>query len=710
LYERLAAVLDPPCDGPGGDGPAGGTPAGGGAAGDGAAGDGAAGTDLAAVSDPLGGAPAGGTPAGGDRLAKLLSDGPAARCGVPDVTDRSVWDTVPDAIRTEVLAQAAAELASPPPLLTASAWARTFRDGDRSAHEGPARALRERVALLVLAAVLTGEVADARDPDPGRCPRLDAAADGLVALAEASTWCWAPHDSGTASRGELVPDPERPFLDLGAAEVASLFAWADRVLGPHLDLRVPGLRRRLRREVDQRVLTPFERVRDWHWIGSDGSANNWNPWIVGAVVTSALLLCDDDGRRARLVRLAVRDLDHYLLTLPDDGGVDEGIAYWFAGACRVLEVLDQLADVGGADLDARDLPMPARLLRYPQRMHLGAEYYVNVGDAPARLGGGRPWQVVFRWGERLGQPETAAHAVAAAREAGDIAAAGGLGRSLAALADRRWCRAVTRAPAGTARTVGTAGTAGAGAAPWLAGACWLPRLQVLVARESAGSSAGLAVAAKAGHNGEHHNHLDVGSYWVAVDGRPLVVDVGRPAYTARTFGPERYTAWPFQSAWHNVPEPGGGQAPGGEHGAREVSVRLDEAVTTLRAELSGAYPRGLVTRWERELRLVRATGGEPAEVVVEDRWEGRGGGPVRLRHVLSGRVESGRGWATVSADGGPDLRMEWDPYLADATVEVRELDDPLLAESWGKRIARLTLTALEPADSGRIAVRWRRSH
>lgn len=681
-------------------------------------------------------------PPGAGALAKLLSDGPAARCGVPDVTDRSVWDAVPDPVRAGVLAGAAAELARPAPSLPASAWARAFRDGDRDAYEGRARALRERVSLLVLAAVLTGEVAGAQAP--GGCPHLDAAADGLVAFAEASTWCWAPHDRFTAARGELVPDPDRPFLDLGAAEVAALFAWADRALGPHLDVRVPGLRRRLRREVDRRVLRPFEQVRDWHWIGADGSANNWNPWVHSAVTACALLLCDDDARRARLVRLAVRGLDHYLVALPDDGGIDEGIAYWFAGACRVLELLDLLADTGGSALDARDLPLLPHLLRYPQRMHFGAEHYVNVGDAPARLGGGRPWQVVFRWGERLGQPETAAHAVAAARPAGDVAAVGGLGRSLAALADGRWCRTVTTSPTGgssstvrdsptvqdsptvTASAVrdSPTGTASPGAcgssvsltgdssptgagAPWLARACWLPRLQLLVARETAGTSDGLAMAAKAGHNGEHHNHLDVGSYWVAVDGRPLVVDVGRPVYTARTFGPERYAAWPFRSDWHNVPEPGGGQAAGAAHGAREVAVRLEEAVTALRAELSGAYPQGLVARWEREVRLIRAAGGVPAEVVVEDRWE-RSSRPLTLRHVIDGEVELGDGWALVSAGAGAGLRMEWDPRVAAAAIEVRQLDDPQLRQSWGERLTRLTLTVAEPADSGRIAVRWRR--
>ncbi|WP_234343869.1 heparinase II/III domain-containing protein [Streptomyces sp. NRRL F-5123] len=629
-----------------------------------------------------------------DALTKLP---PGAGCGVPDVTARDVWDAVPEPVRTDVLDRASAELARPAPPLLASDWARTFRDGERGVYEGRVRALRERVTLLVLAAVLTGEVAAA--DEPAGCPHLDAAADGLAALAEASTWCWAPHDRHTAGRGELLPDPDDPFLDLGAAEVAALFAWADRALGPHLDVRLPGLRRRLRREVEMRVLTPYERVRDWHWIGADGTANNWNPWIAGSVVPAALLLCEDGERRARLVAWAVRDLDHYLAVLPDDGGIDEGIAYWFAGAGRLLELLDQLADAGGPALDARDLPVLAELLRYPQRMHLGGDHYVNVGDAPGRLGGGRPWQVVFRWGALLGQPGTAAHAVAAAREAGGIADAGGLGRSLAALADGAWCRAVSGPSPLPVET------------PWLARESWLPRLQILVARESAGSTAGLTLAVKAGHNGEHHNHLDVGSYWVAVDGRPLVVDAGRPAYTAQTFGPDRYTAWPFRSAWHNVPEPGGEQEPGAVHGAREVDVTLDSQVSALRAELSCAYPAGLVARWEREVRLERAAGdGAAAAVVVEDRWEKRRGGPVLLRHVLAGRVEAGPGWATVAVPGGAGLRAEWDPRAAEAVVEVRALDDALLRQSWGGRLTRLTLAVAEPADSGRIALRWSRAH
>ncbi|MDQ7803000.1 heparinase II/III family protein [Amycolatopsis sp. A133] len=587
------------------------------------------------------------------RLSALFDGHPAVRAAVPDVRDRPVWAA---ADGTALLADARALLARPAPVLTATAWARTFRDGVRTEYEDAARELRERVTVLVLAAVLA----------PDEPAFLDGAIDGLVALAEATTWCWAPHDRHAAARGEVLADPDDPFLDLGAAEVGALFAWADQVLGPHFESRAPGLRRRLRREVEVRVLTPFERIRDWHWLGLDGDAHNWNPWIHSAVLTAALLLVPDDDRRLRLVRLVVEGLDHYVAVLPDDGGIDEGVAYWWHGACRLLECLDLLADATG--LDARDLPVLAPLIRFPHRMHLGGDAYVNAGDAPARLPLAQPWHVLHRWGERFGDDDVRAHAVSQARASGrPVWPQAGLGRALAGLADPGWRTALAGNPDGR----------------WLAREQWLPRVQVLVARETAGTPRGLTVAVKGGHNGERHNHLDVGSYWVAVEGVPVVADAGQPTYTAGSFGPDRYRAWPLRSEWHNVPEPGVPQEPGEAFGARDVRVELTAAESTLSADLGGAYP-GL-PRWIRTVRLVR---GPRAHVVVEDEETVR---PVRLRHVLAGDVELGEGEAFVSLGGRRVLRLSWDPRHTTAELEQRPLDDPLLRAAWGEHLSRLTL-------------------
>lgn len=640
-------------------------------------------------------------PAGPDSLTERLRDA-ARRVPIPPVTERAAWEAVDPASRHALLAAAAAELTRPAPVLRASDWARAFRDGVRTAYEDQARALRHRTALFVLAAVLTGEDAPA-DAPPGTVPHLDAAVDALLAFAEASTWCWAPHDRFTAGRGETVPDPDRPFLDLGAAEVAALFGWADHVLGPRLDTRAPGLRRRLRREVRLRVFEPFTRIRDWHWIGLDGDAHNWNAWIHSAVLTAALLLTDGDGggkgedevddERAALVRLVIDGLDHYVAVLPDDGGIDEGVAYWWQGVGRLLESLDLLAAVGGPALDARDLPVLAELIRYPHRTHLGGPWYVNVGDAPARPPVEQPWQLLYGWGRLLNDPAVRGHALAQGRTRGVSAGPEeGLGRALAGLTEPVWRAAVT----GTERDEAAWGEGGR-----LDREIWLPRVQLLIAREESGTASGLALAVKGGHNAERHNHLDVGSYWVALDGRPVIVDIGQPTYTAASFGPDRYRAWPLRSGWHNVPDPGAEQLPGAEHRAREVRTDLADAAVEWRADLAAAYPDGLLDRWTRTVRLVRATASEGAYILVEDEpGPGADDGPavVRLRHVLAGDVELAEDHAVVTAGTGRALRLSWDPALLTGQVEHRSIEDPTLRKSWGPRLTRLTLSAEPPAD------------
>ena len=51
-------------------------------------------------------------------------------------------------------------------------------------------------------------------------------------------------------------------------------AWIDHLLGTALDRRVPGIRARIRHEARVRVIDPFVRRRDWHWLGLDGDVHN----------------------------------------------------------------------------------------------------------------------------------------------------------------------------------------------------------------------------------------------------------------------------------------------------------------------------------------------------------------------------------------------------------------------------------------------------
>jgi hypothetical protein len=87
---------------------------------------------------------------------------------------------------------------------------------------------------------------------------------------------------------------------------------------------------------------------------------------------------------------------------------------------------------------------------------------------------------------------------------------------------------------------------------------------------------------------------------------------------------------------------------------------------------------------------------------VTDRWDGEPA-QVLLRHVLAGEAELGRGFALVTAPDARPLLITWED--ADAELEHRELDDPLLVASWGPRLSRLTLRV--PPSAGEATIRMR---
>jgi hypothetical protein len=575
---------------------------------------------------------------------------------VPSAVDRQTWKSADEPTLRQLSERARATLGTPWPGALARDFARYFRDGDRDTYEQAIWQRHQRLARAVTLAAAT------LDP-----VWLDEVADGVLLFCEQSTWCWPAHDDTFTRHGSVLPAVTEPCLDLGAGEVAADLALIDHVLGAQLDERYPGLRARIRHEVDQRVLTPFAERRDWHWLGLDGRVHNWNPWIHSNVLIATSLLVSAEERRRHLIDLVVEGLDRYAASLPADGAIDEGYHYWWFGALRYLETLDRL----GRDLDPE-------LLAFPHRVHLGGPWYLNHADGPARPSPHEPWHIVHRLARRAGVPDAEAHAATHRRPGEPVAdERHGLGHLLQAVIDRDWAAAVP-------------------AASPLPREVWFPSTQVLLARTAAGSAAGLTLAIKGGHNDENHNHNDVGSFVVACGGVPVLVDPGRPTYTAQTFGPRRYEIWTMRSTWHNTPSiRGSEQAAGRAFEARDVAVDVTAAELTL--DLAAAYPRDDIRRWIRTARLDRATG----TVTVRDSWElAPGSGRIVLHLVTAGEVTLHDG----GADIGP-VSVTWGGRPC--AVTTRTLDDPMLSEVWGDHLTRLDIdvTTLGPVGTLELIVK-----
>jgi hypothetical protein len=574
---------------------------------------------------------------------------------------------LPDSVRATLIKNGEACLNGPFPGVPATVTLDFFRNGNRTRYESLAFRKRNRLWALVLAESVEGK---------GRF--LDAILDGIWSISEETYWGASAH-LFLQKGGRGLPDAENPVVDLFAAETAANLAWADYFLGPELDSISPLVRRRIYYEVNRRIFVPLE-TASYDWMGAGDRAaklNNWAPWIMSNYLTSVLILEKDGDKRALYAYRAMQVTDQYLNGLGDDGACEEGPTYWAFGPGCVLDVLDLLQSATNGRINIFHSDLVRNMAAYIYRVHIGGNYFVNIGDAHPEM---VPEPVMIR---RFGV------------ETGDTVMRG-FGKWLdfsanyvASLSQQQFHRTRELFDLADLRDM-----AGERAGFRDIGDVWLPDVQLMVSRVAFG----LFVAAHASNNGKSHNHNDVGDFIVYAYGSPVIIDVGSGTYTARTFSQDRYRLWFNTSAFHNLPLVNGREEQEGlAYGASEVSYGVERSGAIMRMNLKNAYPAAGINAWKRSILADRS-----GRIVITDSCRADSVFSSLTQSIMTvGDVDiSAPGLIVFTTDRGKKVELHYDARVWRAQKEDMQLTTPEeegLKESWHHRtITRIRLDVKSP--------------
>jgi hypothetical protein len=443
------------------------------------------------------------------------------------------------------------------------------RTGNRNRWQRVAGLRRGRVRTLVLAECLENK---------GRF--LPAFHEIVRALCSERTWVMPAHDRDLANFNGKSID-----IDLGSSALAWSLATADYLLAEKLN---PEIRRLIRDNLEQRIFKPYQnmveakRSKNWWLTGT----NNWNAVCLANVTGSALAVIDSPGRRAFFITAAEKYSKHFLEGFTDDGYCSEGLGYWnygFGHYVMLSEIMYQ-ATGGNVDLFANG--------KVRQAAAFGSDIEIINGVYPAFADcsiNARPSsRIMYFVSRRLGM------GLRRWEQYDPVSASGALYQSMMYSFPNSASR---RSPAKSPHQ-------GPGIRSWF------EHGGVLICRPSPNSSSRLGVALKGGHNQEHHNHNDVGSFVVVLGDKPLLLDPGGEVYTARTFSSRRYESNVLNSFGHPVPVVAGKlQRTGKQARGRVVSHNFSDSTDTLVLDISSAYDVGELKKLERKFEYCRLGSG-----------------------------------------------------------------------------------------------------
>lgn len=582
----------------------------------------------------------------------------------PRLENRAGWEKADPATGAAIIKKAEAYLDYEWPGIPAVKSLLIIRNGNRSEYQDISGKKREVLGTLLLAEVYEHK---------GRF--VDQVVNGVWSICEESFWGASAH---LPRSFDGLMDVSAPFVELFSAETATLLAWVDYFLGAELDRVSPQVRKRIYYETNKRIFEPLM-TKPHGWMSSSGSGrrpNNWNPWICSNWLNSVLLLEKDESKRVAAVSKLLGVLDAFLNPYPADGGCDEGPGYWGAAAASLYDNISLLnLATNNAFAYVYADPKVAEMGRFIYKAQISEKYFINFADADPQPG--MAASMIYRFGKDIKDTAMMRFGAYYLKNENPASMRGyHYFRHLFVLFMQD---ELQHADKGLV----------------LPGDVWWPDLQVMIARDRNGSTDGFFVAAQGGHNDESHNHNDVGNYVVYHDGLPVLIDVGRGTYTAKTFSGRRYDIWYNSSDYHNVPAVNGyAQLPGSRFKAEKVAYKRTASASTMAMDISAAYPEQAgIKRWQRSIRLNKGK-----NVQIEDVMQLEEDGQVTEHFMTCYPAEVIKPGVLVihrkEGSGSKDFYLRYPATDLVASVEKVPLqteEDGGVRQKWGDNIYRINL-------------------
>lgn len=395
--------------------------------------------------------------------------------------------------------------------------------------------------------------------------------DILWAICNEFTWCVPAHldswsrvvpmrDNLFEANGKIkgVGREHRTHIDLFAAEtgfaLSEIIELLEEKLSPLVVIRV-------RKEITDRILASFSELNSlFRW---ETFNNNWAAVCAGSIGAAALYTIDDINVLVPLLHRVMGVLEGFLEGFEDDGYCVEGYSYWNYGFGFYVYFAQLLKQKTSGRINLMEGEKVRNIALYSHRVYLSggkvlcySDAHENIQMKPGLL---NKLKSIYpelqlpdsRYEERFGDDHCY-------RWASYIRNFVWYSEENKAVEQKSWTH-------------------------------YFQNAQCLVARQVSEDNT-ICFSAIGGHNGLSHNHNDVGSFILHVNGETLLTDLGMGEYTAKSFGQERYDILCNGSQGHSVPIINGEyQKAGQKYGAKILNVINTEEKDVFELDIAGAY-------------------------------------------------------------------------------------------------------------------------